>query len=1351
MLFIYLGGLLPVPFTSAQIIPDPNLQALIRSALAIPISSTNSLTTSNLLALTTLSGYSRGITDLTGLEQATNLRRLYLTGNAISDLTPLQSLSGLVNLEVDRNQIVNASPLAGLTNLVSLALGGNPIDDYSALGSLTSLTSLSLFNGNLPTLGLLTNLTRLSALNVYGNGLPDLSPLLTLTNLATLDLRRNGFTNFDGLAGLTNLTQLYLGGNAVSKVAFLPALTHLTFLDLDYDQITDVSPLAGLTNLTYLVLSGNPGITNFPTLTNLTGLVNLELRSGAVSNLAFVSGWSRLRFVDLAYNSITDPSPLNQLTNLVALNLSGNPSGTNLPSITNLSSLWLFNQSLTNVSFLTNRTSLTALGLDDNQIADPSPLKALTNLHYLGLSRNPLANYGFTNLTSLTGLWIEGVGNTNLNFLSGLTALQNLSLRSNRCTDLSPLTNLLHLSTLYAANNRLTDAANLSNLNILTNFSSLTRVELSANLQNLTPGSSLVQGLQQAGVEVNYLPTNQPPAFSLSFSNWYIPANQTSSQQIFLSDALVGIEEVTNTAASSSLGLLPNSNLAISGTNSIRMLVVTPAHNQTGTATLTLTASQPPGGLSTSNHIVVTVMNSVNVPVQTNLAYSIAAMLGRPDTNFTSVDMMNLNILRANGHGVSDLAGLQWASNLTTLFLNGNAITNLSPLQNLTDLVSLNLDNNLIQDVSPLSGLTNLTYLSLNGNTITNLAALSNLTRLTTLNLSGNSITNVDFLTNFTHLAKLDLSTNQIRVINPLGRLSNLTSVHLQLNWLNNITALSGLTNLRFVDLQLNLLQNTNSGAFPSYVSVFFAPQRNPSIAGNDRVLAITSPRNTTTVSNYNPIITGTATTGVGAVVYSVNGGYQQFASTTNQFAKWTAAVSFNPGTNTVTAQSFDYHGNASAIVTNKYFYQVASAFTVITNGSGTVSITPALPAYVGRTYKVTATPAVGSLLSNVITVATSGTNIYPNATPLKAMKGLSIMAEATNTVTINFITNRFINAAGTYYGLFAAPEVAKESAGFLRIKTIPKLGFTGQLRVDGGLWPVAGTFNLDGVGKASVNRTNKPNLTVSLQLGFDDTIGGSVSNTDWVATIDGDRAVFSPLTPPTNFQGSYTLVLPGTPGQTNSPAGSGYATLTVPANGIVKATGVLGDGNVSAPVAASVAADGRWPLFAQQYGKTNGIVIGWLLFTNNAPNSTLIATNLYWIKEAWNGSPLYPAGFTNAGFAAKGSVLTGTPTEPLVFAGAFGTNASITLADGNLSQSITNRLGVGILNKMVIIGTNNSKMTFSFTGKSGLVSGTFTNPVTGAVRAPVKGVYLQSTNYQSIGGYFLGTNQSGSLLIQGY
>ena len=98
-------------------IPDPQLEAAVRSSL--------SSTTSNLdlTGLTCLWACNRQITNLDGLEWATNLVSLYLNDNAITDVTPLKDLTRLSALELYGNPIASLTPLAGLPNLSCLVLG----------------------------------------------------------------------------------------------------------------------------------------------------------------------------------------------------------------------------------------------------------------------------------------------------------------------------------------------------------------------------------------------------------------------------------------------------------------------------------------------------------------------------------------------------------------------------------------------------------------------------------------------------------------------------------------------------------------------------------------------------------------------------------------------------------------------------------------------------------------------------------------------------------------------------------------------------------------------------------------------------------------------------------------------------------------------------------------------------------------------------------------------------------------------------------------------------------------------------------------------------------------------------
>ena len=82
------------------------------------------------------------ITDITGLEHATQLEELDLSYNQISDISPLAHLLELTNLILRRNQISDISPLAELPTLRWLSLSSNQISDVTPLTTFASVDSL---------------------------------------------------------------------------------------------------------------------------------------------------------------------------------------------------------------------------------------------------------------------------------------------------------------------------------------------------------------------------------------------------------------------------------------------------------------------------------------------------------------------------------------------------------------------------------------------------------------------------------------------------------------------------------------------------------------------------------------------------------------------------------------------------------------------------------------------------------------------------------------------------------------------------------------------------------------------------------------------------------------------------------------------------------------------------------------------------------------------------------------------------------------------------------------------------------------------------------------------------------
>ena len=156
-----------------------------------------------MLQLTKLNARERGVTDLTGLGYAHNLRSLTLVYNNISDLTPIAGLH-LDELWLWRNQVGDLSPLAGMRSLTHLDLGYNRISDLSPLANLTNLEWLELPGNQITDITTLSNLTQLTLLAVSHNHITDITPLSNLTQLEHLSFHPNLILDHSPLDGFAS-------------------------------------------------------------------------------------------------------------------------------------------------------------------------------------------------------------------------------------------------------------------------------------------------------------------------------------------------------------------------------------------------------------------------------------------------------------------------------------------------------------------------------------------------------------------------------------------------------------------------------------------------------------------------------------------------------------------------------------------------------------------------------------------------------------------------------------------------------------------------------------------------------------------------------------------------------------------------------------------------------------------------------------------------------------------------------------------------------------------------------------------------------------------------------------------
>jgi hypothetical protein len=416
--------------------------------------------------------------------------------------------------------------------------------------------------------------------------------------------------------------------------------------------------------------------------------------------------------------------------------------------------------------------------------------------------------------------------------------------------------------------------------------------------------------------------------------------------------------------------------------------------------------------------------------------------------------------------------------------------------------------------------------------------------------------------------------------------------------------------------------------------------------------LAFTSPKSGQSVSNALLAVAGTVAdkAAVTNVSYQLNGNGWRPAASANSWSNWTAGLTLNPGTNTLSAYAQDVRGAVSP------------------------------------------------------------------------------------TVSVKVIYNLFLDAQGTYNGLFAPANAQRQqtNSGAFTFSVSSAGALSGKLTIGSSASSLKGQFGPAGAVTLTTARPGESSLSTTLQLDFvHQSVSGAVSDGSFTAPLYGDRDVFSKSSKAAEFAGQYTLIIPGTNDAAVGPYGLSYGTVTVSAEGAITFAGSLADGTAVSQ-SSVVSQDGYWPFYLPLYnGK--GSLYSWNNFTNNVTNGTIIlAAGASWINETnSSASAAYKAGFTNNATVIYASAYT---TNLLKLPDGMG---QVVLEGGGLSTIITNSISLGA-NDKITVTTNADKMALTINKTTGVISGTFTN---GSKTIKVNGVLFQSqTNAQ---GYFLGPNQT--------
>ncbi|HSB78835.1 MAG TPA: PA14 domain-containing protein, partial [Candidatus Methylomirabilis sp.] len=362
------------PLNSEVAFNDLRLEVAVAEKLGIPVTKKwdgtplvqEPITASAMVTITKLDLGGMELSDLTGLEFATNLTTLNLANNHVKDLFTLVprtlkegaakgslvGLSRLQNLALDYNGLASIAPLTGILGIKALSLDGNPLVDLTPIAlwreilppsKTPPLEFLSLDN---------TGIGPMTGSGLYGEYFaggvtafddPTHTRVDTTLNIPDTTYDFNGFTDLDNHFGVRWTGQVNIQadqdvvfhtaglGISLLYVDSVLVLVNLSALkDIPGNHVSSESvPLAAGWHdieLEYAALSLAGGMRLSYTLQGLSEQIipASALRPRGEMDLDPIKGLSNLRILSAEHNALVDLAPISWLDKLELVYLKDN-------------------------------------------------------------------------------------------------------------------------------------------------------------------------------------------------------------------------------------------------------------------------------------------------------------------------------------------------------------------------------------------------------------------------------------------------------------------------------------------------------------------------------------------------------------------------------------------------------------------------------------------------------------------------------------------------------------------------------------------------------------------------------------------------------------------------------------------------------------------------------------------------------------------------------------------------------------------------------------------------------------------------------------------------------------------